>query len=317
MSNGLPSSRTRVLFFGTPSFAVPALEALMGAGYVVRCVTALDKPVGRGRRILPPAVKSAARRLGLDVLQPVRLDPAFVTAVAAWKPDVAVLAAYGKIISQALLDVPAQGFLNIHPSLLPRHRGASPVAATILAGDAESGVTLMRLDAGLDTGPIVAQERLALTDAETTGSLTQALARLGASLLLRVLPDYLADRCTLTPQDAARASYAPRLTKEGARIDWSFSAEQIDRMVRAYQPWPVAWTTMAGQRLLLHQTAVTATQHTEPPGTLVDLQTSLGAVCGDGHVLSLTRVQREGKPVVDGVSFRNGSLSSVGRVLDQ
>src|SRR5262245_5301551 len=227
----------RVMFLGTPEFAAIPLEALAADSryQVVGVVTQPDRPAGRGRAPEPPPVKRAALRLGIPVLQPETLrDPAAAEQLAALHPDVGVVAAYGEILRKNVLAIPPLGYLNIHPSLLPRHRGPTPVPGAILAGDTETGVTVMLLDAKLDSGPILAQQRVPLLPDARSGELTEALFRIGSALLLESLARYAEGQLTPTPQDDSQATYTKMLKKEDGRIDWSADAVHIERMTRAY-----------------------------------------------------------------------------------
>jgi methionyl-tRNA formyltransferase len=231
---------TQIVFMGTPDFAVPALTALIKSEYqVMGVVTQPDRPSGRGKKLTPSAVKVVAEAANLPVLQPETLkDEEAKQALAALQPDLIVVAAFGQILRQEVLELPRHGCLNIHASLLPRWRGAAPVAAAILAGDAETGVTLMKMDVSLDTGPMIAHQALPITPDHTTETLTAVLAEVGATLLLDTLPDWLAGQIEAQPQDNNLATFAPRLKKEAGRIDWTQPAVLIERQVRAFDPWP-------------------------------------------------------------------------------
>ena len=232
----------KILFAGTPDFALAALRALHGAGYVVPAViTRPDRAAGRGRRLTASPVKTWAQEAGLDLLQPASWNDASLTRqLEDFGADLLVVAAYGSILPAAALRACSRGAVNIHASLLPRWRGASPVAASILSGDSHTGVTLMQMDTGLDTGPLLAARRTRIEPQETTGTLEGRLARLGADLLLERLPAILAGELEAVPQDAALSSYAPAITKRQGRLDWSRPAEALARCVRAFDPWPVA-----------------------------------------------------------------------------
>jgi methionyl-tRNA formyltransferase len=262
----------RVLYLGTPAFAVPPLEALHAAEYqIVGVVTQPDSPARRSGERVPSPVRRAAESLGLPVLTPPTLkDPAVVAALAAMRPEVAVVAAYGEILRRAVLDIPPLGFLNIHPSLLPRWRGPAPVVGAILAGDAETGVTIMQLDPGMDSGPLLAQQRVPLAPDARAGALTDELFRLGTALLLDVLPRYARGALTPQLQDHAQATVTRLVQKNDGRIDWAQPAAVIERMTRAYDPWPGAFTLWRGQPLKILVARVLADWHgPEPPGSLL------------------------------------------------
>ncbi len=242
---------TRCVFMGTPEFAVPSLAALLRAGYdVVGVLTKEDQPAGRGQKLVASPVKQLAQAHGLTIQQPSTLRTAEAqAALAGLAPDVIVVAAYGLILPQEVLDLPRFGCINVHGSVLPRWRGAAPIAAAILAGDVEAGVSIMRMDAGVDTGPMLSAAYLPIAADDTTGTLTPKLAALGADLLARTLPRWLAGELAPIPQPEEGATYAPRITKEEGQIDWSEPAVLIERRVRAYQPWPTAYTRWNGQGL--------------------------------------------------------------------
>ncbi|MBI3956690.1 MAG: methionyl-tRNA formyltransferase [Candidatus Kerfeldbacteria bacterium] len=312
-----PLDAIPLVFFGTPAFAVPSLEALVAAGAGVRCVTAPGKPAGRGGGLTQPPVAGAAKRLGLRCLQPPRLDAVFLDQFRAWQPMVAVVAAYGKIFSPAVLAVPERGFLNIHPSILPRHRGAAPISATILAGDSETGVTIMQLDAGLDTGPTLDAHTFNLTGTETAGSLTEILAHAGADLILETLPRYLEGQVTPLPQPSRGATLTKPLTRDDGRLDFSKPASDLERAVRAYTPWPGAWCLLKSKRLKILAASVGEKATKRRPGTLVaGRDRRLGFVCGDGQLLACDSVQMESKPVLSGREFANGYRSLIGVVAE-
>ena len=310
---------SRVVFMGTPEFAVPSLAALLAAGYDLAGVfTRQDQPAGRGQRLEPSPVKAYALAQGLDIYQPRTLrTPEAQASLAALAPDVIVVAAYGLILPQAVLDLPLFGCVNVHGSILPRHRGAAPIAAAILAGDPEAGVSIMRMDAGVDTGPVLDTAAIPVASDDTAGSLTDKLARLGAELLVSILPRYLAGEIVPQPQPAAGATYAPRLEKEAGEIDWHAAAVSIERAVRAYRPWPSAYTTWNGQRLKVLRARVgpAAEGATADPGRVIaGGRGSAGVVTGDG-VLWLEEVQLAGKRPMPVSAFLAGARGFVGARL--
>ncbi len=239
------------MFLGTSEFALPALQRLVESEYEIAGVyTQPDRPAGRGRHETPSPVKELALQHGLPVFQPPRMSaPDAVEQLKALRSDVMIAAAYGQILRQSVLDVPPLGVLNIHPSLLPRYRGASPVAAAILAGDEETGVTIMRMVLALDEGPILSQRRLPIDSHDTTGTLTERLSREGAGLLMDTLPAYAGGSLQPQPQDPSLASYVSMVKKEDGLTDWTLPAVEIWRRVRAYNPWPGAFTHLDGARL--------------------------------------------------------------------
>lgn len=296
----------RIVFLGTPGFAVPSLLALIAAHQVVGVVTRPDRPAGRGQKLLPSPVKEVALARGLPLFQPETLcSPQAVARLAEWQPEAIVVVAFGQILRPSVLALPPYGCLNVHASLLPRWRGAAPIPAAILAGDATTGVTLMRLDEGLDTGPILAQVECPIAPDDTTATLTARLAELGARLLVETLPGWLAGEVRPRPQDPSLASYCRPLRKEDGSLDWSRPAIELDRRVRACAPWPGAYTTWQGQRLKLLRTRPHPTwSGAALPGTVVALPGGAGVVTGRG-LLELLEVQLAGKkPLAVGLFVR-------------
>ena len=296
----------RVLFLGTPSFAVRPLQRLVEAGYeIVGVLTQPDRPAGRSRTLQPPPVKQAALELGLQVLQPETLrDDAVVAQLRALQPDAGVVAAYGEILRRAVLELPPLGYLNIHPSLLPLYRGPSPVGAAILQGDSVTGVSVIRLERAMDAGPILAQATLPLDPSARTGPVTEQLFAIGADLLVGVLPLYAAGELVPEPQDHARATISRMLAKEDGRLDWNLPALVLERTVRAYDPWPGAWTTWEGQQIKILQASVETQVVDSAPGTILEAPGLLVAT-GDG-ALHLREVQPAGKRPMAGADWKRG-----------
>lgn len=299
----------RIIFMGTPDFAVPALRALHAAGHEIACVyTQPPRAAGRGKKLTASPVQVAAEALGLAVRTPTSLKGAEAQAAfAALEAHVAVVAAYGLILPQAVLDAPRFGCLNIHASLLPRWRGAAPIHRAIAAGDAVTGVTIMQMEAGLDTGPMLHKVETQV-GRKTTGELTAELAELGAASMVEVLADLAAFRPE--PQDDAAAIYAPKIDKSEARIDWEASAEVIERKVRALAPFPGAWFDLGGERvkLLLAEVAEGA----GAPGEVLDARLTIA--CGT-RALRPVRLQPAGKPAMDLAAFLNGREVAAGMRL--
>jgi len=291
-------------------------------------LTRQDQPAGRGQQIEVSPVKQAATESGLLIQQPRTLRSAdALAALAALAPDLIVVAAYGLILPQAVLDLPRFGCVNIHGSLLPRHRGAAPIAAAILAGDAETGVSIMLMDAGVDTGPVLGTAVLPITPDDTTGSLTAKLARLGGELLIATLPRYLAGEIVPQQQPIEGASYAPRLEKEAGRLDWREPAAIIERKVRAYQPWPSAYTSWNGQRLKILRARVGTGEQRSGVGSqgtgirdqgevIAGERGAVGVVTGDG-VLWLDEVQAAGKRPMLASAFVAGARGFIGGRLGE
>ncbi len=302
---------------GTPAFALPTLARLCAEYPVVGVVTQPDRPAGRGRKIIAPPVKEMALAEGLPVFQPRRLrNVEAVERLRAWSPDLIVVAAFGQILPPEVLRMPRYGAVNVHASLLPRWRGASPIQAAILAGDETTGVTIMQMDEGLDTGPIIARQETAIKPMETAGELEERLAQMGADLLIECLPDYLAGAITPQPQPEEGVTYAPRLPKEAARLDWEEEAEKLARQVRAFAPRPGAYTTWAGKRLkvLLAVPMQAAAPEGSVPGTLI-VQGGEPAVVTGGGLLVLRQLQMAGKRPMSGRAFLRGYKRIVGAVL--
>lgn len=307
----------RVAFFGSPEFAVPTLEALIASPYrPVIVVTQPDRPAGRGRMLRPPPVRAVAEAAGIPVLQPARLrEPAKTAALASYEPALQVIAAYGQILPPEVLALPRWGTLNVHASLLPRWRGAAPVAAAIRAGDEETGVTIMLVDEGEDTGPILTRRSEPIRPDDNAGSLGTRLARLGAALLLETIPRWLAGEVAARRQDEAQATRATRLRKEEGAIDWSRSAAEIARLVRAFSPWPGATTTLRGQPLRVWQAAAEGSEG-GAPGVVVAANETIDVGTGAG-LLRIARLQRAGKQVLAAHDFLNGESGLVGQRLGE
>jgi methionyl-tRNA formyltransferase len=294
-----------LVFMGSPEFAAIVLRALSEHYSIKGVITQPDKPAGRGKIITSPAVKILAEQLQIPVIQPRRLkEPEVIEQINAWKPDAIVVAAFGQILRKNVLDLPPFGCINVHASLLPRWRGASPIQAAILAGDVETGVTIMKMDEGIDTGDILKQERIPIPLDDTTQSLTIRLGELGARLLLETLPEYFLGNISTIKQDESLATYAPMIKKEQAVLELHRPARELVNAVRAYQPWPVARVVIRGQELLLHQAAFLADpQAVTGQEYRVNRNPALGT--GDG-LLILQEVQLPGKKKISGKDFLNG-----------
>ena len=308
---------TRVIFMGTPEFAVPTLRALVETGgfHVVGVVTQPDRPAGRGRTLRPSPVKIAAQQAGIPVFQPPTLRrPEAVEQLQQWQPDVIVVAAFGQILRQNVLDLPPHGCINVHASLLPRWRGAAPLQAAIRAGDKESGITIMKMDAGLDTGPILSQRAIPLDPRETGQTLHDKLAALGSTLLLETLPGYLDGTITPQPQpdDESLVTYAPQIKKEDGAIDWTATAVEIDRLIRAFTPWPGTFTFWNGR--MLKVLAGEPAEGTAAPGRVIAYGDGLAIGTGEGLFVP-TRLQLAGKKAVTTEEFVRGQQAIIGSTL--
>jgi methionyl-tRNA formyltransferase len=304
----------RIAFFGTPAFAVPTLDALLASDHeVVGVVTQPDRPRGRGQQVSDSPVKARACIAGVPILQPTRLkDPAFLEAFGTWRADLGVVAAYGRLLPQVLLDLPPRGLINVHASLLPAWRGASPIQRAVLHGDSVSGVTIMRVMLALDAGAMLARAEVPIAADDTTGTLEARLAVVGASLLRDVV-DRLGRGETVdeVPQDDSLATLAPKIEKQEGLIDWSRPAPMLDCHVRGMQPWPGAFTFVDGQRLVVREARVDDRPAGDtPPGGLVALEDdAIVLACGEGTTLRVVRVQPEGKRVMTAREWRLGRRS--------
>lgn len=306
-----------LVFAGTPAFAVPALKALVAAGHRVLAVyTQPDRPAGRGRQLAESAVKQAARELGIEVRQPARLDDSVAAELRALAPDAMIVIAYGQILSKQILSIPRFGCLNVHASLLPRWRGAAPIARALEAGDRVTGVSIMQLDEGLDTGPVFATAETPITDIDTAQTLHDRLAVLGARALGDTLAKLAHGEIRAQPQDDVHACYAKKLRKEEARLDWSLPATVLHRRIRAFLPKPVAFTVFRGKLLRLWGAGPLENMPTTSvPGTIIAIaDDGLRVATGDG-ALTLTQVQLEGGKAITAQAFANGQRLAVGERL--
>lgn len=306
----------RVIFMGTPEFAVPVLQALDEHHEVTGVVTQPDRRAGRGRRLVESPVKQVALERGLEVYQPDTLRGTEVSAhLTEWRPEAIVVAAFGQILPTPVLDLPLYGCINVHASMLPRYRGAAPIAAAILNGDAATGITIMRMDEGLDTGPILAQAECPISPDATTASLTDKLAELGAQLLIDTLDGWFEGTVQAQPQDDAQATYCSQLEKRDGLLDWSRPAVHLDRQVRACDPWPGTYTTWQGQRLkVLRAVPRPGWQGEGHPGQVVEMGEVIGVVTGQG-MLEMLEVQLAGRKPMPAGQFARGQRDLVGGVL--
>jgi methionyl-tRNA formyltransferase len=310
-------SKPRLLFMGTPEFAVPALTGLVRSGYpVIGVVTQPDRPQGRGRLMAPPPVKCLAESLGLPVFQPEKVrDPGFLETFRSLAPDLVVVASFGQILPKELLDAPRWGCINIHPSLLPRFRGAAPIHRTIIAGEQRTGITIMRLGEGVDSGDILLQEETPLDPEESYGELHDRLAQRGAELLLIALAMQQAGTLAPRPQDHRLATLAPRLSPKEGLIHWESDCHTIVRLIRGLSPTPCAYTTLAGRKLKVFRAAAEKGSEPQKPGTVVEeTPAGLHVAAGAGAVV-LQEVQFEGKKRLPIGEFLRGCRLSPGELL--
>jgi methionyl-tRNA formyltransferase len=314
----------KIVFMGSPDFALPSLHALVSSAHegvqclgefeVVGVVTQPDRASGRGRELKSPPVKILAMELNIPVIQPEKLkQPEAMDQLRAWAPDLIVVAAFGQILKKDVLELPPHGCINVHASLLPRWRGAAPINAAILAGDEETGVTIMQMDVGLDTGPVLAKRSIRLKPDDTADSVFQALSTLGADLLLETLPDYLSGKLTPQPQPEEGATYAPMMKKEDGKLNFDSDVYELERRVRAFNPWPGAFMDFDGAILKVHRAHVSPLPAGDGLGVrvasagqrlVVENQPAVGA---RGGVLVLDEVQPAGKKSMNGKSFLAGA----------
>jgi methionyl-tRNA formyltransferase len=297
----------RTVFMGSAEFSLPALRGLAEQFSVVGVVTQPDRPAGRGRRLRPPPVKVLAEELGLPVIQPRRLrEPEAMERLREWAPELIVVAAFGQILRPDVLGLPPHGCVNVHASLLPRWRGAAPVQAAILNNDAETGITIMLMDPGVDTGPLLSQRALPILPRDTAGTLSERLSRLGGELLLETLPGYLSGEVQPQPQDEAGATYAPMLKKKDGRLDFNQTAGELERRVRAFSPWPGTFMEWQGQPLKIHTASAISESHWNRPGSRCTYA-GLPAVGTGRGLLVLEVVQPAGKKAISGQDFLRGA----------
>jgi methionyl-tRNA formyltransferase len=295
----------KVVFMGSPDFALPTLKALTQNYEIVCVVTQPDRASGRGRELKPPPVKLLAQALDIPLIQPEKLrQPEAMDQLRSWNPDLIVVAAFGQILRKDVLDLPPYGCLNVHASLLPRWRGAAPINAAILHGDEETGITIMKMDVGLDTGPILTQRSIRLTGDDTAGSVFKTLSHLGADLLIETLPDYLSGKIQPVPQPDEGVTYAPMLRKEEGRLDFTRPAEELERRVRAFNPWPGAFMDFDGTLLKVHRARAETGDASVGQRLIYRDQPAVGAV---GGLLILAQVQPAGKKPMSGKSFLAGA----------
>ncbi|MBK9778539.1 MAG: methionyl-tRNA formyltransferase [Anaerolineales bacterium] len=295
----------RVVFMGSPDFALSSLRLLAQHYQVVGVVTQPDRASGRGRELKAPPVKTLAQELNIPVIQPEKVrQPEAMQQLQDWNPDLIVVAAFGQILKKDVLELPKYGCINVHASLLPRWRGAAPINASVLAGDEETGVTIMKMDVGLDTGPMLAMKRIRIKPDDTAGSLFEALATLGADLLIETLPAYMDGKLSPQPQPEEGATYAPMLKKEDGLLDFNQPAVDLDRRIRAMNPWPGAWFEWEGAPFKVHKAHVGQGKAEAGKRLVEQNQPAVGTGSG---ILILDEVQPPGKKPMNGKSFLAGA----------
>ncbi len=297
----------RIVFFGTPELAVPSLDAVAGAHTVTAVVCQPDKPQGRSKTLVAPPVKVRALELGIPVHQPAKLnDGAFEAWLRAQSPEICVLVAYGRILKRPILDVPPHGFINLHPSLLPKYRGPSPIQAALLAGDTETGVTIMRIEAETDAGAILLQRTHPIAPEDTAESLTESLSQLGRGILLEALDLLARGVAKYVPQDHTRATHCQMISKDDARIDWRMPAAKIHNRIRAFVPWPIAFGTLLGETLRIYAARVVSGGAQGAPGHIVEVTKDHFIVATGSGLLAIDRVQAPGKRPMSSAEFLRG-----------
>ncbi|TCK04579.1 methionyl-tRNA formyltransferase [Phorcysia thermohydrogeniphila] len=304
--------KLKVVFMGTPDFAVPSLNALKEAGYEVPLViTQPDRPAGRGKKLTPPPVKVLAEELGIPVYQPekVKGNRELLETLRKINPDLIVVAAYGKILPDEILNLPKFGCINVHASLLPEYRGASPIQSVLLDGKEETGVTIMKISPELDAGDIISQRKVKIEKSDNAQTLHDKLAKVGAELLVETIPDYVSGKITPVPQDHSKATYCKPIKKEMGRIDWTLPAERIFNMVRAFTPWPSAYAEFKGRRVKITEAEPVNLQG--KPGEVVKADKELVVATGEG-ALRIKRIRPEGRKEITGEEFIRGYRVKVG-----
>jgi len=296
----------RVIFLGSPAFALPSLQALVKTFNVVGIVTQPDRPAGRGRELKSPPVKKIAKELGIPLIQSENIHkPSSLNQLSEWDAEILIVAAFGQILKKDVLELTEYGCINVHASLLPRWRGAAPINAAIYHGDEDTGITIMKMDEGLDTGMIISQQVIPILEADNAGTLSEKLADLGGEMLLDTLPRYISGEITPLPQDDSKATYAPMLKKEDGHLDFTQSAEQLSRKIRAYYPWPGTFMKWGEQNLKIHKAHFSNQKSGEPGHTIK--HGNLPAVFTADGILILDEVQPAGKKRMSGQIFLNGA----------
>lgn len=307
---------TKIIFMGTPGFSVPILNGLVAEGYdVLRVVTQPDRPVGRKKVLTPPPVKEAALKHGIKVLQPEKISGSSeMEEIISLNPDLIVTAAFGQFLPETLLKAPKLGAINVHASLLPKYRGGAPVHYSIIKGDSETGVTIMRMVKKMDAGDMLSQKAIPISKTDDVGSMFDKLSLLGKDMLLEMLPEFIAGNIKEIPQDETLVTYSPNITREEEQIDWNKTSELIDCQVRGMRPWPVAFTTYQETRVKLWDTTPLDETTTKAPGTIIKInKKNFLVACGEGTVLQINDLQPAGKGRLKAVEYLNG----VGRTMEE
>ncbi len=305
--------KLRICFMGTAAFALPTMQAVVAAEEVVAVVTQPDRPQGRGREVAPPPVKALALRLGLPIMQPERVkDPLFIAQLAELRPELIVVAAFGQILPAAVLDLPPLGCINVHPSLLPKYRGAAPFQRAVIQGETRTGVTIYRMDQGMDTGPLLLTREVEIAEAETAEELGQRLAEIGGELVKEVIKGLKAGTLKPRPQDEKGVSYAPLFKKADGLIPWQEAADQIRNRIRGMVPWPVAYTAWQGKMLKIYRGRIGGASGF--PGEIISLDSGIEVACGTGSIV-IEELQIEGGKRIGWQEFCRGHRLIVGERL--
>lgn len=308
-----------IIFMGTPDFSVPVLAALHEKHSVSMVISQPDKPVGRKRVLTPPPVAAAAKDMGIPLFQPDRVkEEAAVEKINELKPDLIITAAYGQILPKALLDIPRLGSVNVHASLLPSHRGGAPIHRSILEGDAQTGVSIMYMAEGLDSGDVIAQSATEIRDDDDTGTLHDRLSTIGADLLLETLPSILEGTNVRTPQNSDEVTVSPNISKKDELLDWTRDARDVFNHIRGLSPWPGAYTSLNYKRLKIYGVNAPAGRSDKAPGTITEVtDAGFTVACGDGYTVEVTEVQLSGKKKTDAQNFAAGRQDLTGTVMGQ
>ncbi|MGL5741774.1 MAG: methionyl-tRNA formyltransferase [Legionella sp.] len=306
-------SQLNIVFAGTPAFGLPCLDALLHSSHHLQAIyTQPDRPAGRGRKLQASAVKELALQHQLPIYQPLNFKtPEAIAELAALKPDILIVIAYGLILPKAVLEIPRLGCVNVHASLLPRWRGASPIQSAILHGDLETGVTLMQMDVGLDTGSMLCKVTCPISETETATSLHDKLAQIAAQPLLKVLDELANETAKPELQNNELATYASKINKEDARINWQQTALEIDQKIRAFNPWPIAYTSLGEHIIRIHQAKVITMTLNQPPGTIVHIDKKGMLVATGGQGILVEKIQFPGAKVISIVDWLNSSKSQM------
>lgn len=310
--------KKNIIFMGTPDFSVPVLEAIHKQFNIVLVVSQPSKPVGRKRVLTPPPVITRAHELGLDTFQPEAIkDEAAIDYIKAYNPDIIVTAAYGQILTSALLELPTHRAVNVHASLLPRHRGGAPIHRSIMEGDSESGVTIMYMERGLDSGDIISQESTPISGNDTTGDLHDRLSAIGARLIVSTLEDIFNDTHDSTPQDEAHVTYSPNISKADEKIDWARTASAVDCHIRGLSPWPGAYAMIDGARMKFYFSKLGTTTTDKTPGTVIEAsKDGFLVAAGDGKTVEIIELQPAGKKRMQAVNYINSKTDLLGSIFE-